>query len=88
MGVMKMVSCVEINWVADLVPNLKDKIDVARLSGKQPELPEEVKKDHEEIEAVDVGKKNGPSVDVEQLQEQIQPALSKEEKLKQLKERF
>jgi len=34
-GVMKMVAAIEVKWVASLIPNLKDQIDVARLSGRK-----------------------------------------------------
>lgn len=27
-GLMKMISVIDVKWVADLIPNLKDKIDV------------------------------------------------------------
>jgi hypothetical protein len=32
---MKMVAAIEVKWVASLIPNLKDQIDVARLSGRK-----------------------------------------------------
>lgn len=32
MGVMKMVSAIDVQWVADLIPLLKDPVDVKRLS--------------------------------------------------------
>ena len=33
MGIMRMVSAVKVEWVAPLIPKLKDEIDIDRLSG-------------------------------------------------------
>lgn len=34
MGIMRMVSAIDVQWVADLIPLLKDPVDVQRLSNK------------------------------------------------------
>ena len=33
MGVMRMVSAVDVSWVAPLIPKLKDPVDIDQLSG-------------------------------------------------------
>lgn len=40
MGVMRMASAIDVKWVADLIPLLKDKVDTARLSAKPVEKTE------------------------------------------------
>jgi len=44
---MRMVSAIDVNWVSALLPNLKDPVDVDRLSGKRAlqnsQPPEEAK---------------------------------------------
>jgi len=41
-AIMRMVSEVDVMWIADLMPRLKDKIDVSRLSkGQRPAAPRE-----------------------------------------------
>ena len=32
MGIMRMVSAIDVNWVAPLLPKLKDPVDVDRLN--------------------------------------------------------
>jgi len=32
MGIMRMVSAIDVNWVASLLPKLKDPVDVDRLN--------------------------------------------------------
>ena len=48
MGIMRMVSAIDVNWVAPLLPKLKDPVDVDRLnsgqSAKAKEAEEESKK--------------------------------------------
>ena len=40
MGIMRMASAIDVNWVADLIPNLKDPIDIERLSQTQEKRKE------------------------------------------------
>jgi len=32
MGVMRMISAVDVSWIADQIPKLKDEVDVQKLS--------------------------------------------------------
>ena len=43
MGIMRMVSAVQVEWVAPLIPKLKDEVDVDRLSGIKVQKQEESK---------------------------------------------
>ena len=40
MGIMKMVSEIQVAWIQDLVPKLKAEVNVLRLSGRRcPKVP-------------------------------------------------
>ena len=35
MGIMRMASAIEVSWVSDLIPKLKDQVDIERLNRRQ-----------------------------------------------------
>ena len=35
MGIIGMASAIEVTWVSDLIPKLKDQVDIERLSSRQ-----------------------------------------------------
>ena len=41
MGIMRMVSAIDVNWVAPLLPKLKDPVDVDRLNNLSSDSEEE-----------------------------------------------
>ena len=47
MGFMRMVSAIDVNWVAPLLPKLKDEVDVDSLSGRTKISKEEENKHSE-----------------------------------------
>ena len=47
MGIMRMVSAIDVDWVAELLPKLKDPVDVDRLNSGA-ERPTTTARDHEE----------------------------------------
>jgi len=46
MGFMRMVSAIDVNWVAPLLPKLKDEVDVDRLSGRTKIVSKEEESKH------------------------------------------
>ena len=93
MGIMRMVSAIDVNWVAPLLPKLKDPVDVDKLNygrGTTTAKAEEETK----TEAPLLGKRKAETsainhiVTQEALADVAPPSLFKEEKLAQLKERF
>lgn len=38
MGIMRMVSAIEVSWVSDLIPKLKDQVDIERLNSRQQSI--------------------------------------------------
>ena len=101
MGIMRMVSAIEVRWVAPLLPKLKDPVDVDRLnSGTSKSEPGQTS--HEESKqpssASLLGKRKAETSSA-QLEssttltaqigsDQAATVLSKEDKLAQLKARF
>ena len=95
---MRMVSAIDVNWVAPLLPKLKDPVDVDKLSGRTVVKKIESKEEEKKDESV-LGKRK-PGVGSDKLHEQASSenisqsqsndvkVLTKEEKLAQLKERF
>ena len=41
MGFMRMVSLIDVDWVAPLLPKLRDPVDIDKLSGNVPKAKEE-----------------------------------------------
>jgi len=45
MGFMRMVSLIDVDWVAPLLPKLRDPVDIERLSGRMPTRSKEETKE-------------------------------------------
>ena len=71
-GVVKLASEIEVDWVKKLIPRLTDEVDTQQLSGKPPNKKRE----------------NPVAVEQLESQTVVKPAESKEDKLEALRQRY
>ncbi len=65
---MRMVSAIDVNWVAPLLPKLKDPVDIDKLSGRTVVKKIENKDEEKKNDSV-LGKRK-PNVSSDKLHEQ------------------
>ena len=71
---MRMVSAIDVNWVAPLLPKLKDEVDVDRLSGRFKAITSETEesKHHSEDQTTTILGKRKAEIGSDKLNDMTQ----------------